>query len=330
MSDRYSSSAANRKKRVLILLNATAGTGKAGTNAWDIVSAFASEGYEPVIYPIVPGTGLGSEHLLAQYEGRVDMVFCGGGDGTLNHVIQGIMRMSERPLLAYLPAGSTNDFAKGLGIPPTHKKALEIALHGSPFRFDVMQMNDRFFNYVAAFGAFSAISYATDQQMKNVFGHAAYILNAITEWNKHIHYNCHMRIETDADTEEGDYLFGAVCSTISVGGFEMFKGSDVRLNDGKMELLLIRKPRSATEIPNILNSILTGSLSDPNITFRQVSRAKFFSDRNTAWSLDGEFGGAYDVADVCVHPQAVTIMSAIPNSIPETDLSGCGELPDPI
>ena len=84
MSDTCTAPATNERKRVLILLNATAGTGRAGTNAWDIVSAFASEGYEPVVYPIVPGTELGSEHLLAQYEGKVDMVFCGGGDGTLN------------------------------------------------------------------------------------------------------------------------------------------------------------------------------------------------------------------------------------------------------
>ena len=301
----------NGKKRVLILLNASAGTGRAGTNAWDIVSSFAMEGYEPVIYPIVPGTGLSSEQLLERYDGSVDMVFCGGGDGTLNHVVQGIMRMRKRPVLAYLPAGSTNDFAKGLGIPSGHKKALEVALYGTPFRFDVMQLNERFFNYVAAFGAFSAISYATDQQLKNVLGHAAYILNAMTEWNKHIRFSCHMRIEADEETEEGDYVFGAVCSTVSVGGFEMFRGVDVLLNDGKMELLLIRKPKSATEIPNILNALLNGSLSDPNITFRQVSRAKFYSDRNTAWSLDGEFGGSYESAEVCIHPRAVTIMSGI-------------------
>ena len=240
------------RKKALILLNATAGTGKAGTNTWDIVSAFAKAGFEPVIFPIVPGTELDSERILAAYDGKADMVFCGGGDGTLNHVVQGIMQMKKRPLLAYMPAGSTNDFAKGLSIPSGHKRALDVALYGEPFRFDVMQMNDRYFNYVAAFGAFSAISYATDQQLKNVLGHAAYILNAMMEWNKHIRYSCRMWIEADGMEEEGEYLFGALCSTLSVGGFEMFRGVDVQLNDGKMEMLLIRRPKNIADLQNIV------------------------------------------------------------------------------
>lgn len=297
------------KKRALILLNNAAGTRKAGTYVMDIVKRFAANGYEPVIYPIIPGTDLVSENILSEYEGKADIVLCCGGDGTLNHVLQKILRMAHRPLLAYIPSGSTNDFARGLRIPLEFEKALDTVFHGRRFAYDVGSLNDRFFNYVAAFGAFSAISYATDQQLKNVLGHAAYIVNALAEFSQHINYNCHMRIEADGAVIEDDFIFGAICNSISVGGFEMFKGADISLDDGKMELLLIKAPKTGADIQELLNALLKGSLDHPFITFRKISEATLYSDSDTAWSLDGEFGGVHEEVHVQVLKHAVSIMT---------------------
>ena len=296
------------KKRALILLNLVSGTRKASSNIMEIVTRFANNGYEPVVYPIIPGTDLVSENILAGYEGKADLVLCSGGDGTLNFVIREVLKMKERPCLAYIPAGSTNDFAKGLGIPLEFNRALDAVFHGRKFSYDVGMLNDRFFNYVAAFGAFSAVSYATDQQLKNVLGHAAYIVSAVADLYQHINYTCHMRIETEGSVLEDDFIFGAVCNSISVGGIEVFRGFNVSLNDGKMEMLLIKAPKNPTDFQGILNALLKGTLDHPFITFRQISNVTIYSDGDTAWSLDGEFGGVHEEVHIQVMDRAVTIM----------------------
>ena len=165
----------DKRKKALVLINKTSGMGKAGNDTIEIATKLAAKGYEPIIYPIIPGTDLTSETLVEEYGGQVDMILCSGGDGTLNHVMNSMMSLDKRPLLSFIPSGSTNDFAKGLGIPSVRSKALEVAVNGKPISYDVGRMNDRFFNYVAAFGAFSKVSYATDQDLKNVLGYAAYV-----------------------------------------------------------------------------------------------------------------------------------------------------------
>lgn len=299
------------RKKALILLNTSSGTGKSATYTLEIIKHFAKNGYEPILYPIIPNSTLVSENILPQYENQLDIVLCSGGDGTLNHVIQSIMRMKNRPLLSYIPSGSTNDFAKGLSIPVEFEKALNMVFNGTRFQYDIGKFNDSYFNYIAAFGAFSAVSYATDQQLKNLLGHAAYILSALRDFTGHLSYSCHMRIETEDEVMEGDYVFGAVCNTISVGGFTLFKDGKTKLNDGKMELLLIKAPKTPVEIQETLNAIRKGTMNHPNIKFRQITKASLHAEDNVAWTLDGEFGGIYTDVNVEVRQQAVTIMSGI-------------------
>ena len=217
------------RKKALVLINKTSGTGKAANDTLDIATALANKGYEPILYPIIPGTDLTSETLVEEYAPKVDLILCSGGDGTLNHVMNVLMHSKTRPLLSYLPSGSTNDFAKGLGIPAVRSKALEVAVSGVPFSYDVGKMNERYFNYVAAFGAFSKVSYATDQELKNVLGYAAYVISAIAELPQNIGYSCHMKIDADGELkEEGDFIFGAVSNSASVAGMTLFADEDIK------------------------------------------------------------------------------------------------------
>lgn len=296
------------RKKALILLNASAGTGRAGLNTWTIIKKYAEKGYEPVVYPIVPGTELDSETLAAEYEGKVQVIVCSGGDGTLNHVIQGVMRMIQKPRIAYLPSGSTNDFAKTLGIPTEFEKALDFIADGKGYRYDIGCLNGKYFNYVAAFGAFSAISYDTDQQLKNILGHAAYIVNAVSDLYENMHYSRRIRIEADDFIQEDDFIFGAVCNSAYVGGFSIFKNINVSLDDGKMEMLLIRTPGTAADMQGILNAFQRGTYDHPFITFRHVSYVRFTSPDDIAWSVDGEFGGNFKETVIRVEQQAVSIM----------------------
>ncbi len=310
------------RKRALVLLNTSAGGGKTGTKTLFIAQKLAEAGYEPVIYPIIPGTPLVSEELLSEYEGDADLVICSGGDGTLNHVIQSIVPMENPPHLAYLPSGSTNDFAKGLGIPADIGRAMNTALNGNDFRYDVGRINDRYFNYVAAFGAFSAVSYATDQKLKNVLGYAAYIVSAVADMYQSLNYNCHMKIEINGQVTEGNYIFGAVSNSPSMGGFDMPKREVIKLNDGKMELFLIRTPDNPQDLYGILNALTRGDLNHSHITFQEIEEVTFHSDEETAWSLDGEYGGVYETANVRVLKQAVAIRSKKANHpVPRKDNS---------
>ena len=296
-----------RRKRALVLINKTAGMGRAGNDTFEIVKKLAQTGYEPLVYPIIPGTDLSSEILLSEYDGKIDLVLCSGGDGTLNHVMSAIIDMDKKPVLAYVPAGSTNDFAKGLGIPAQRSKAIDIAVLGKEYTYDVGKINDRYFNYVAAFGAFSKVSYATDQELKNVLGYAAYVISAIAELPQNIGYSTHMRVEADGINEEGDYLFGAISNSASVGGMNLFGDSDIHQDDGKMELMLIRAPKNLAEFNAVLTALATREEGNPYITFKQVKWANFYSEDEVEWTLDGEFGGAYKESKIEVINKAITI-----------------------
>ncbi len=297
-----------KRKRALVLINKSAGTGKAGADTFEIVAKLARKGYEPRVFPILPGTELSSEKLLAEYDGRVDLVLCSGGDGTLNHVMSAMMDMKKKPLLAYVPAGSTNDFAKGIGIPAQRSRAIEVAVNGRPYTYDVGKMNDRYFNYVAAFGAFSKVSYATDQELKNVIGYAAYVISALAELPQNIGYSTHLKVEADGIKEEGDYLFGAVSNSASVGGMNLFGETMIRQDDGIMELMLIRAPKNLAEFNAIVAALATKEEGNPYITYRQVAHVVIESEDDVEWTLDGEYGGAYRNTDITVINKAITLM----------------------
>lgn len=297
------------RKKALVLINKSAGMGKAGTDTLNIVTRLAEEGYEPIVYPIIPGTELTSEKIIGDYDGKVSMILCSGGDGTLNHVMNAIMDLKEKPVLSYIPAGSTNDFAKGLGIPSVMSKAIDVAVNGTPFTYDVGRINGRYFNYVAAFGAFSKVSYATDQDLKNVLGYAAYVISAIAELPQNIGYSCHLQIEADDFIEEGDYIFGAVSNSASVAGMTLFANDDIKQDDGQMELLLIRSPKNLADFNGILAALAVREPDNPHITYRQVSKVHIVSDEEMEWTIDGEFGGAYKETNIEVINKAITIMT---------------------
>lgn len=297
-----------QKDRTLVLINAAAGKGKAVNGLMEIITALAQHGTDPVVYPVIPGTGLISEQIMKEHDGQFSRVLCSGGDGTLNHVVRGVMEMENKPVIGYIPAGSTNDFAVSLRIPSEFSAALDAAVSGEPFTYDIGMMNDSYFNYIAAFGAFTSVSYATNQRFKNMFGHAAYLLTAMSEISDNINYSCRMHIDADGEQIDGDFIFGAVCNSVSVAGKELAETKNVSLDDGRFELALIKTPANPIELKGIVDCLKNGSIDSPNIIFRQIKNVKLSSDADTSWTIDGEFGGTCRETEIRVIPQAVTIM----------------------
>ncbi|MBR1476566.1 MAG: YegS/Rv2252/BmrU family lipid kinase [Lachnospiraceae bacterium] len=294
-------------KTALFLLNAASGKAQLKKYAYQISESLTLGGFLVTIFPINAEKGLTSELLEKELElSKYNLVVCGGGDGSLNHVVNLLMKLDKRPQLGYIPSGSTNDFARSIGIPTSIEAICKAITGGRSFTYDLGRFNDRYFNYVAAFGAFSEISYSTDQNFKNAFGHAAYILNAISKLPENINYKCHMRIEADGITEEDDYIFGAICNSTSVGGFNVPESGAVEFDDGKFELFLIKAPVNVGDIAQMLPL----GADNAYISFRQVKSVHIESDKPVGWSLDGENGGEWTDIDFSVVPRAIDIMTA--------------------
>ena len=233
-------------------------------------------------------------------------VVCSGGDGTLDEVVSGMMKCPKRIPLGYIPAGSTNDFASSLKIPKDMAKAAKIAVTGRKFSCDVGKFDEKPFIYVAAFGIFTEVSYSTKQEWKNILGHAAYLLEGAKSLHSFASY--HMRVEHDGEVLEGEFIFGMITNSISVGGFKNMTGKNVELDDGVFEVTLIHMPKNPVELNAILAS-LTNLIDDTDLIHSfKSSQVSFLSEEEVPWTLDGEFGGATREVTVRNEQRALDIM----------------------
>lgn len=291
-------------KRLLFIYNAHAGKKRIAQKLHDVVYLFATAGYEVTVHPTLfrgDATKTAAE-LGAQY----DHVVCCGGDGTLNEVVTGLMTHPEHmPTLGYLPAGTTNDFSKTLKLPADLLKSARIAVEGSPSPCDLGEFNGRPFVYVAAFGVFSEVSYATPQSSKNALGHLAYVLGGIKSLTQLRPYT--MKVTHDGETIEGDFIYGMVSDSISVGGFQGIKKEDVKLDDGQFEVMLVKNPRTPEELSTILNALMKKK-PDGNVIGFQSGDITFECREQVAWTLDGEYGGDVELVHIRNRNKAFRIM----------------------
>jgi len=291
---------------MLFLYNPTAGKGRAREHLATVVEAFTREGWLVTAYP-TQGKG-DAASLAAELGGEeFERVVCCGGDGTLHEVVEGLMAVENRPIVGYIPAGSTNDFAQNLGLPRSYEKMALTAAAGVPKPCDVGRFNDKCFIYVAAFGAFTDVAYDTPQEFKNTFGHLAYLLEGIARLPNLKTYA--LTVEHDGGTLEEEFLFGMVSNTVSVGGFKGLTGSGVALDDGLFEVVLIRPPEKRGDLQSILRTFLQQVPDESGlVTGFRTSRLKVTCGEELPWTLDGEFGGAPRVAEIENCCSAITIV----------------------
>lgn len=291
-------------KKLLLIINPVAGRNQAQADLFKMVRVFAEHDCEVTVYP-TRGPQDCTRKVLAD-AGRFDLVVCCGGDGTLNEMVSGMMQREDHVPMGYIPLGSTNDFAASLHLPSHVEEAALRCVEGTAFHMDVGSLNDRYFNYIAAFGAFTEASYATPQQIKNALGHLAYILEGIKSLGRL--QPIHVRITADGETFEEDYLFGAVTNTVSLGGVLRLDPSRVLLDDGMYELLLVKNPQNPAEAQAMLSALMLQNYDGPLVRMLRASDILFESNHEISWTIDGEFGGSFSTTHILNNKNAVTLM----------------------
>lgn len=281
------------KKKVLFVYNQHSGKGQIKTKLAGIIDIFTKAGYELTVHP-TQARGDATE-IVEERIKDFDLLICSGGDGTLDEAVNGMMRQEHRVPIGYIPAGSTNDFAVGLRIPSKMLEAAKAITQENRFACDIGSFNGNSFVYIAAFGLFTDVSYETNQQMKNVLGHLAYVLESAKRLPSIKDY--HVEVVGDGEHYDGDYMYGMVTNARSVGGFKNITGKNVEFDDGLFEVTLIKKPRNPVELSHILAAIL-GNHPDEMICSFKARRVEVYSDSPIAWTLDGEFGGNHTQVEI--------------------------------
>ena len=276
-------------KKLMFIFNPRSGKEQIRGQLMGILDIFTKAGFD--IHVHVTQSQRDCVEWVKDYADRMDVLVVSGGDGTLNEAVTGMMNLERIPLLGYIPAGSTNDFAASLGLPKSMQEAAADIVEGSPYPIDIGRFcKDQYFVYIAGFGAFTEVSYLTPQDKKNWLGHNAYVLEGVKSLAGL--KPRHMRVEWDDQVLEEDFVFGMVTNTISVGGFKGLVNQSVALNDGEFEVLLIRMPRTPVDLTNIINYMFLKE--EPNeYVYKFKTRAiRMVSDAPVDWVLDGEFGGS--------------------------------------
>lgn len=290
-------------KKLYFIYNPHAGKEHIKGKLYGILKVMADAGYELTVYP-TGGAGDAVEQMEQMPEGY-DLVVCSGGDGTLDEVVTGMMRRKHKVPVGYIPAGTCNDFARSLKIPVNMEEAARIAVQGENFLCDVGSFNENSFIYIAAFGIFTGVSYSTKQEIKNVLGQMAYILEGMKSIYNVKSYQ--LKVTSSEMSFEGDFLFGMVTNSKSVGGFKGIIGKDVVFDDGVYEVTFIRRPKNAMELQDILAALLVKEIDSKYMYSFRSARIEVEAQEPIPWTLDGEFGGEHRSVTISNNPRAVEI-----------------------
>ena len=274
--------------KILLVVNEAAGKGSAEDLVPEVIENLEELGYR--VDKRLTTIEQNGTYIIKNYEEPFDILIVCGGDGTLNEVIQGLYEKDIHTFIGYIPTGTTNDFASSLGI---EKDNIDISWNINKYvsqKIDLGLFNNRIFNYVVSFGLFAKSSYDTSTKMKNTFGRMAYVLSGIKELFSSQTF--HLKVSMNNVDIEDDFIYGSISNSKCIGGFKLFKKQDIKLNDGKFEVLLIRKPKfSISSILTIIKLFVFGNLNDKNIYCYKADSIKIETEEEMEWSIDGEHSG---------------------------------------
>lgn len=292
-------------KKLLFIFNPKSGKGQLAPDLMEVLNIFASGGYEITVHPTQ--RALDAYETICHRACEYDLLVLSGGDGTLNECVRAMMSLDplKRPVIGYIPSGTVNDFATSRHISKKATEAARDIIHGRRFACDIGGFQDSYFSYVAAFGAFTDVAYGTPQNLKNLYGNMAYLIEGAKKLTSLKSY--HLTVETDQGSTTGDFILGMVTNTTSVGGFHL-RTADVSLTDGMCEVILIKASSGVKNLSHLLTSIVLQDFSSEHLFYAKTKKLKITFDSPTPWTLDGEYGGEHQTVDIRMHQRALTFM----------------------
>lgn len=292
------------KKKMLFFVNPNAGHSEIRAQLMDVLEIFTRGGCEVTVHTTSRPKEI-TDVIAAEGE-RFDLVAAAGGDGTLNEAVSGLMRLDHPPVLGYLPGGTVNDVASTLRLPKNLLEAARTVVTGREARIDLGRFNDRWFAYVAAFGAFTSVSYATAQSDKRIWGRMAYLMRGVQALGEI--RPVRVRVSTGERVVDDSVILGIVASTTSVGGFKAKPELGVSLNDGLSEVVLVREPRSLADLNTLASALVQQDFSGDGFHSFRTGQIDFEFEEEIPWTLDGEFGGSVTRARIENHREALRII----------------------
>jgi len=291
--------------KVLFIFNPMSGVVQIKNQLLNIINIFSKAGYDLTIH----ATQSQNDALCITRDRacEFDMIVCSGGDGTLNEIVNGLLVTDSRPLLGYIPSGSTNDYATSLKLPRNMQKAAELIVDGIGIPYDMGKFNDKYFVYVAAFGAFTSVSYNTPQETKNLIGHLAYVFEGLKSVGNIKDYKMH--IKSDELEFDESFIYGMITNSLSVGGLYNMSRNNVMLDDGLFEVMLIRTPKSALNLSSISSYLLGIDTSSPFVEVFKTKKISFVTNEKIPWTIDGEYGGSLNDIVIEVVNKPLNIIS---------------------
>ncbi len=284
-------------KKLMLIVNPVAGRGGFKTQFGEAMLVLANGGLRPDLY-FTQNRGDATD-FAANYASGYDVVACVGGDGTLSEVLAGLMQIKNPPPVGYFPMGTANDIATTLGLPKNDTiGAAKRILSGTPHPFDVGGFGDHeYFAYIAAFGAFTEVSYATPQDQKRALGHLAYVLQGAAQLGKI--EAIPTRVEYDDGVFEGELVYGSMSNSTSVAGILRLREEMVSLGDGMSELVLVRDPGTIDAYGELAASVLSRRFDSNYLQILHTKKARFQFEYPVAWTRDGEDGGKHRDVTLC-------------------------------
>lgn len=295
-------------KKMLLVVNPCSGKAKMRTELLSVVQTFCDADYDVTIYTTKERADA-TKKVMTLKNGQFDLIVVCGGDGTLNEVITGLMNAKIKCVLGYIPSGTLNEWSSSINISRSIKQAAKDIINAKVITLDIGKFGDKYFTYTASFGAFTEASYSAPQDIKNVLGQAAYLIEGIKSLTniKPIH----LKFESAEKTVEGDFLFGAISNSLSVGGVVKLDKAQVELNDGIFEVVLIRKPDNLIQLQSVIDGILRHDLNREGIEFFHSNKITVSMGKDVPWTLDGEYAEGADTVLI------ENIHSAIELTVPD-------------
>lgn len=292
------------KNQVLLIVNPNAGRGKVQRRIPEIKEDLIKTGYDVDI--INTKKNFSAKDIIKEYDKKPDIVICCGGDGTVNDLVTAVMELEDRPKISFIPLGTINDFARTIGLSRKKYFTQGIFKNYLEKKSDIGKINEKYFTYVAAFGAFTAVSYVTNQKLKKYLGKLAYFIVGIKYFFKIRSYK--VKLDIDGEKIEKECIYGSVSNSKSIGGFQWFRKRDIAIDDGKFEILLINKPKHKIQYISIAFDILFRRYQSKNFFYKQGSKIAITSEKCLTWTVDGEFGGRTKKTKISNCKEAVTFV----------------------